>query len=74
MNTNDAIATLSALKATMDSNIAGFQAQSDALGVSITQLQGTLDTEAADIAEAVQAATAQEAPPAQEDVAQDAKP
>lgn len=62
MDTSTAISTLSSLKSTIDSNVSGLQAQSDAIATAIAQLQGTLDTESADIAEAVQAAAVQAEP------------
>jgi hypothetical protein len=56
MDTPTAISTLTALLTGIQSQITGFQAQADALNIAISQLQGTLDTEQADIAEAVTAA------------------
>lgn len=49
MDTPTALATLSALKQTIDSNVIGLHAQSDALATAIQQLQGLLDTPRADV-------------------------
>lgn len=61
MDTQQAIDTLIALKATIDSNAAGLSAQSDALGISISQLQGTLETQIADKDQEIAAAVATQA-------------
>jgi hypothetical protein len=45
MDTNLAISTLVSLKSTIDADVTGLQAQSDALGIAISQLQGTLVTQ-----------------------------
>lgn len=52
MDTPTALSTLEALKQTIDSNITGFSAQSDALAVAIAQLQNILDTPSADLVKA----------------------
>lgn len=46
MDTQQSIATLQALKNTLDSNALGFKAQSDSIQVSIDQLNGVLITQA----------------------------
>lgn len=45
MDTNTAISTLLSMQATLQSNITGFQAQSDAITVALGILQGTLTTQ-----------------------------
>lgn len=52
MDTKTAISTLTSLKATVDSNVAGYTAQSQALQVALDQLNGVLNTPTVDLQEA----------------------
>lgn len=59
MDTNDAIATLQAMAATLTDEVKGKQAQLDAVNTAIAQLQGTLTTQLTELEDTkVQLATA----------------
>lgn len=47
MDTQSAVQTLQAIKATIQGNLSGLQSQSEALDVAIAVLLGTLETQAA---------------------------
>ena len=52
MNTQDAISTLTALLATINSQVTGLQAQAQAIQVALDQLNGVLNTPVQDLQDA----------------------